>query len=1677
MAQILITPTGQEPVEPVSIDTSTPVADTVSIAPSISPSTLPPKDAEDMSFKIKFGLPKFDKPYPDVYNSLVSGFEDSLRKEAASNEDFHKAINQQNKIISMLGRKDLNVTPEIASKVSMITAAGPKTDPGTVFERGYGDEYIRQLDRTAQLRPDTVVPDAYLEIPEYVEGLKGVGSTVIAQRAIAQRVLNEAIDTLKKQSWLGWGADILKYAIPLYTDVKMRGLTSDTPLKGFGTDLLDTNLEKQATELMGLPLPQYKERLVSIVNRLKQDNPMLAVQFAQSVLGRSTDDVNLGNLLNAIELTLLPGYLKDAATIGKRVALARQVRKATEDLVKSAEDDVAFGPKVSMHAGVGDVEEAAVHSATKTVVDRLSNESAPVQEALKEVTSHLLTDAAAISTRPSRNYRELHTRLVNQYTRFEEAFKETWLNTLKVERLPAVFKVEANVRKLKDELKESFPGINNDILDIKITKNPVSGNYHADFHIGNKGATHFERPETAWSYALHHRLSNHEIKSDGALYYIKVSKPLTETSDVIRDALITTGHAESPSVKGWLSYMTSFGGKYRTSEEILSLDNRTQRKSAVYAANVFNKLGQAEGKYIEDLARGVVKTDKLTGERFTRFGDGNQRLGLQARKQRFGEWKRIIDAAKTLENPATGKPNGYYFKSAGELEDFYLANVKRLPDDVEIEAYFAYKRLNDMDHMYTNLRVVTNKNRVGTQTHTFFIKDEFGRKMVSPEFDGVLQSKMPRSSDAMAVFDDSGAVKVHIPNSMQPAEFKTYEKAVKEGKAQVVRLYDPDEHPLAGFAKLETDKRIVYALVPNVKSKQISWQQVPRQEGGHHIFDADHYVKQGQVIPERIGDVFRHIYVGDSTIMPVKIRAMGVDVAKKLDRVRQLLREKDTDGARLYARNNLPMEWKEIEGWFKPRFDPKTNTSRRSLLNLEEKIQVVPKDKLITDVSSELRDKYLTTWKDGTKSGSLAKQYQVQFTGERDAQGLRTINNKGTSQNPLYTWDPAPMLDPISTMNRALSKIINTTFLDDYKIMSAEHWLQEAVQKYKALGPSLDEIRGAPFWHFMHPEYKNGLDPAIKARLEAQHYQIRQLWGVQSKYQSALHGITQKLMDSIYNTTGQGRVLAIADWMLPFAKDPLSVLRTMTFHAKLGIFALPQFIVQNMTYGVIYSIAGYRYASAGSAAVLMKQWSRINSDPAFLKLLDERLSKLHIPGTTRWKTGEFIEAVNGLKRSGFEHIQGEYAMLDTALSVDVVRSGTKRFLDMGLFPFREGERNARYGAWFTAYKEFRDKVPRGRLTEEDFKSILERADLLSGNMSRASSSALHTGVFTLTSQFLAYQMRLAEQLFGKRLTGWEKTRLATVNAALYGVPASTGLTGIPLIGDFIREKAINGGHVVGENWITSLAMYGIPAFLGAYLSGSGELTDIAKRSRTGNWFNIGSRLGNSGFETIREIWRHDPNIWKIVGGAPYSVLANTLANFDPFLKTMQTLLKGEPGKFQASESDMLDIINEISGVKNQRRLLVALHTGRWLSAREVDLGETSKMKAFFMSFTGLQDQRVDDLQTYRSLNKTQDQIEKDAMNGYGREYRRALQALKDNNPDQATAFFGRAKFYLDCCGVPEQRQRKIMGQIAGNNRDLISKIEWDFYINPDNVAPEKRRLFISTFEAIQKMKKEKREAK
>lgn len=1595
-------------------DSSTPIVldDGTTTAPSVPVATSRANDAI-------FALPSVPKTFNDYFTPISAGKEPALRQDVAATVDYQKAAKRQQMISDIAAKKGGPLNPEDLSIIEASLNA-PPTDPKSVFEEHYAKQYMDHLNwPTVDTDTDSWYNEAVKLMPGAVQQLQDQGIGLATYRQFSNTALQDAEEAYNSQSYLGWGVDLLKGAFQPYSEIKMRGLVPEVSKY---SGLLGSNINQQIDYLYSLPFPEYKARVTEIMNNLKKDNPSLAVQFGKYLVGAPSSTEFLDNFFSATAGPLdVLGVGKVGFKATRAAFLFGETKAAVKDMTQLLVNTEKQPVKVVANDAAGNLAEAASLKATSNAVSELSSvgEQTAKKTALEALPSVLKADKEAAIATPGRFGQEIVNRISQSYDTFTTNLMTAIENISRLERIPGTLATQKAVRAIQEAVKDEYPGLRNTVLDVGAPYR-VLDNYFVDVVLGTNRGEYFMNPATASRFRDVYNIPDAVIskQKSGIGYYLLIKKPLKETEDVVRDFLTETKNAKTPEPDSWLKQFVDYIRPIRTSEEILSADQRMNRKVALYSSSILQKI------YKENAA----SIRQLMGVR-----------GSIMNRQEQKDWIRVVEHERDMIDPKTGL-KGYFFENPQELENHYQQFIGRLPSHLEIESYFAFKRATEMDRMMRNMSLYKYMSRVGAEHQTIYAVGADGVRQYSDKFAGITRNVFPGGEDGILVMSKTlGEEKYYRGGAVPPSTLQKLRDEVNTGKKVVIEIYDPESRPLSNFGEVG-DKRVRYVVTERYKTTNLPIDLLPRRGGGHIEYDYEHYIKQAKIRPDRFvspeGDVkFHHWYEGDATVMPMQNRVLGEKIAGHLNQFREALLYGNEDLAKQIAQN-LPIDYKEMKSWFKSSYGPKgEKISPR--LSLEEDFRVVSRDKKILDIDKSLEKKYEGTFRDGTKEGSAARQYQVAYSGERDAYEVNTITDKGTRHNPLWGYDAAKYLDPMATMNRAMNRIIKSSFMDDYKIFSVENWLQEAMNSLEA---TTERVRAAPFYYFQNIKWKKDADPAFTRRMDIAKKQIDMFTGVPSTLDAHLHAVSQKLADSIYSKFGSEeaygpigkRLLLAPTWAIAHLTDPFTFLRSVTYHASIGLFAIPQLLVQQMTYATILGVAG-DHAVPGTLGALLHGYSRLNRNPAILKKLDEIASGMHIPGlTSRWKPGEFMESLAEYEKSGFSNVGGTHILTDDELAPKIFNNGIHQFLEAGTIFFKGGEKSVRAGAWHTAFREFREANPLGRITNYERNQILERADLLAGNMSSASKSVLQRGPLAFTTQFLGYQMRLLELMTGKRLNWTERARLVTTYATMFGVPATAGISGIPL-GDALKKYATDHGYVLGQdnNTAVDTLMEGVPAAMLSII--------------TGRHYNVGERFGSPGFDAIRQFMAGDLTGWALFGGAAGSMLENAWTSNSGFRTMTMNAIKGE-GKFQPNANDALDIVRNVNSVNRTTQMIVALNTGRMLSKNDTLMEKNVPgWDAVFRYVTGLTSEDSASVSIKTWTMKEEKQAQEEGFKLFQKDMNRGFRSLQINDYEQSQAYFSRAFQTLDAYGWPREKMHEALSRLSGPDKILINSIDWSYY--------------------------------
>lgn len=1674
------------------------------------------------------------KPVDVIKQGLSTGQEDTLRKQDAALID-QKRYNDLSGVIAAKFSSGGELTSADLDWIQSVRTMNIPTDPKSVWETSYANSYVQELDNFAAKQTDDNFWNTAKKVyPTDVELVKQGASKPVAQHQFLNTLLENQLSLIKAQSGGDAALDIIpQLALGLHSEAKMRGNVAG--VSAFEGPLLDANLEAQRIKLLNQPFPDFANEITGIVENLNKSNLHSGAQFIQAMMGQTTSDRILNGFNTLGSFTEIIGAGQIAKGVGR--GIGNSVRQAGKDVVIS-QNATPTQIKATMLSAVGDTSGAAVEKTTNVVTKQIQGVQQTTARGIEELPRYLRQDAVDIKANPG-TLSDLQTNiLLEDYKNAEGRMLTAIKDKINVDRVPLQDAPRQVIEDLKSEVAAKHPSWADSIIDIADPiRDPLSNTYHLSVKLGKAGSLElWDTPAKAKAFATMKGIKNPVIveaqpmktvnpattlegmskdptvakslaaankqapdykqifdtaavRQQGIGYYVEVTKPLNETSRVIRDFIVNDERLASKSPGSYPNdpfykpqAIRDKIAIVRTAEDTVSPEQRINRKVATYSQDKLRSVAAEEGNFIEGVARGEIRNDPITGEEY-HWGMRPSK-GKLFSKREWKEFNQTLDYSRRKVDPETERP-GYSFKNPKELQQFYLETFDRVPTFPEVQGYFAYKRIYEYGRMLREINMFRNKSRLGAETHTIVTKDDLGRKVRSIPFDGMKHSTLPSGDYNIALFGDKidQAKVVGLQSKEMLGMRKDLEKRILEGKSQVLELYDPEARPFDNFIEGGHNK-IRYVVTNRVETEPLTWNQVNRLGGGHFDFEYDHYIKQADVRTENVSGQLRHHYEGDKTVLGAANRAVGEQVAGLKNQHRLLLDAGKEAEAKAFFDEHLAFLDGGDHKVYRSRFqDTKVNGKFvPAQFSTKEPFVVVPKNKAIIEMSKELEQRWgleAGGFRDGTRRGSAARNFQVQYTGRRDSFNLEGVNNsKGTHAHPIFDLEPAQMVDPIQSVNRATANIVRSTMMDDYKISAMEAWIKES-EPWLQADPS--ELRSSPFFHFKNPVWKKAMPQAIQDRLMANRFKIDQLVGTPSKWESFAHDIAQDLADASYKTeirgigdnggpsldpTDYARKVGGAltpGWLLPHLKDPAQFARSVTFNLALGLGAIDQLLVQMATFSSIWAI-NPRAAMAGTQGMFLHQLTRINKHPEIINWLDRNAGLIKFPGFHSWKPGEFKEAMQLLDRTGFGTVAGEYGPWNNSKAGNIVTSATGQALSIGQTFFKEGEKATRYGAWYTAFKEFRNKNPFGRITDTDVTKILDQADLLYGNMSSASNSMLHTGVLSLPTQFYSYGLRQAEIFMGKRIgetpadRAWTRTRMLVVGTMLFGLPGAMGVSGLP-IGDWFRRAAQDNCYVVGENTAKTLVMEGIPSHLFAMIN-AGSLDPKSK-----DYFNVDARYANQGLTQVRDALYGDSTFWKIVGGATQSSGMEAYRNTNGMYNAMISLIK-QDGAFPMRVSDILDIVNPVKAFSRTRQLVEAVESGRWLNKNSGLVKEDVTAKqAWFMYMSGLNPRDQTDMQMMHVTMAERQQVQKEAFSEAKKEFARAYTSLANNDPNEADVHFKRGATVMIRSGMPEDQYGKSIASAARENIDLISRARWDYYVR--NAPTEKKEVLEKAYRVYQ----------
>lgn len=485
-------------------------------------------------------------------------------------------------------------------------------------------------------------------------------------------------------------------------------------------------------------------------------------------------------------------------------------------------------------------------------------------------------------------------------------------------------------------------------------------------------------------------------------------------------------------------------------------------------------------------------------------------------------------------------------------------------------------------------------------------------------------------------------------------------------------------------------------------------------------------------------------------------------------------------------------------------------------------------------------------WSDPSRSGK--ENYYI-------SKGRMYYSEKGE-----HLRDPdgnyAKVLDPLTTLHKAVLNASRTNALADYNTKVVEEWARLATPflEKKSYG-----IGGDPWDKFfngrMRSEGLSDTDKAFLTNLDVSRNAHKRFMNMRDPADLATWRAGKALGQWLEN---RGSVFGdrLAEGVYNhLSDDPVSALRSLVFQSFFGFGNLGRFVLhatQSFSAVAVHPVYGMK---AFAASPFTWFATAVNRSDNVLDYIARKLGP-----EMGMKVEDYKHMVQSLRYSGWMDVGGEMAQLDRYWNswggnkLSKLWDATK---DIGTMPFHAGIKVQRLTAYQIAWQVAREEMPDVLYSTEQFQNFVNRyADRMSGNMTTSSQAYWQKGPLSIPTTYLSWQARQLENMLPKAMGGsphWTAMQRARLNlgaALLYG---SAGVPGARMVYDAIADqyRAHTGQQIDADTQRTFTR-----GMLDTLLHNvTGNETDFAHRAGVGEafeslWNSISSGEWNSFLGTV-----------------------------------------------------------------------------------------------------------------------------------------------------------------------------------------------------------------------------------
>lgn len=535
----------------------------------------------------------------------------------------------------------------------------------------------------------------------------------------------------------------------------------------------------------------------------------------------------------------------------------------------------------------------------------------------------------------------------------------------------------------------------------------------------------------------------------------------------------------------------------------------------------------------------------------------------------------------------------------------------------------------------------------------------------------------------------------------------------------------------------------------------------------------------------------------------------------------------------------------------------------------------------------------------------------------------------------LSGWDgqPAPVLDPWDTLNRGLQSVASLSSLSDYKMSAVERF----VTTFRAELNTDLLPRGASDYQIFRDATVRGDRPnALVQKIEAQRDIIKRTLNWRSQWDLQADDLTRRLSDWIEGSE-PGTVRhevgnSVNDWFR--TKNPVMALKGAAFDMKLGLFNIAQLPLQIATAVAATTIDPVNGLKGWAMYPFLRTYITGAGTDNLLDLMVKNGTHT-LGGFT--DAAEFKAFMKQSRGSGFLNVAGAHTFsYDYGLHFG--SSVLQRGREAGRFFFNEPEIvnrvTAQRIAWADSVKKF----------GTDFNSIefknnfAQKSEDFAFNMSKGSEAYWQKGIFSVPTQFMAYNARMMEAMLGKQFTTAQKLRLIAGQTFLYG---SAGFPVAGVISDLVKR------NTAGTDFNTKIdSLYGF--------ADRGLLDEMIYHV-TGADVQAGEKAGtgNSMTDIVKDLfgWSSygEKSFAEVAGGAAFSTLVDTGG-------TLASVIKYSAAESGAQDNPLtkdaiLHLAQNVSTISNVTKAMMIWKYGTMVSNKGTTIAaDVPSQDAMFQIF-------------------------------------------------------------------------------------------------------------------------------